>query len=61
MYVPVAGFLVTSFLLHRALSPATVQMSTSPALLIVLELLLVAVLYAASISLSIRIMKNKEF
>lgn len=60
MYIPVAGFLAASFLLHRAPSSVLTSLGSSPALVILLELLLVAALYTASISFSIRIMKKKE-
>ena len=62
MYIPVAGFLATLFLLPKIPMDNSIitTLSNSPVLLIVLVIVLVAVMYAVSILFSIRIMKNKE-
>ncbi len=62
MYIPVAGFLATLFLLPKmpADNPIVAIVVGSPVRLIVLVLVLVIVMYAVSIWLSIRIMENKE-
>ncbi len=62
MYIPVAGFLATLFLLPRtpADNPAAAAIADSPVLLIALAIALVVVMYAVSIWCSIRIMENKE-
>lgn len=62
MYIPVAGFLATLFLLPKIPMENSIitTLSNSPVLLIVLMIVLVVVMYAVSILFSIRIMKNKE-
>lgn len=62
MYIPVAGFLVTLFLLPKlpAGNPVINAAANSSALLIVLVIALVAVMYTVSVWFSVRIMKNKE-
>ena len=62
MYIPVAGFLVTLFLLPKlpADNPVINAAANSPALLIALAITLVAVMYTVSVWFSVRIMKNKE-
>ena len=62
MYIPVAGFLATLFLLPKIPMENSIitTLSNSPVLLIVLVIVLVVVMYAVSILFSIRIMKNKE-
>ena len=62
MYIPVAGFLATLFLLPKIPMENSIitTISNSPVLLIVLVIVLVVVMYAVSILFSIRIMKNKE-
>ncbi len=62
MYIPVAGFLATLFLLPKmpADNPIMTAIASSPVLLIALAIALVVVMYAVSIWLSIRIMENKE-
>ena len=62
MYIPVAGFLATLFLLPKIPMDNSIitTLSNSPVLLIVLVIVLVVVMYAVSILFSIRIMKNKE-
>lgn len=62
MYIPVAGFLATLFLLPKIPMDNSIitTLSNSPALLIALAIVLVVVMYAVSILFSIRIMKNKE-
>ena len=62
MYIPVAGFLATLFLLPKIPMENSIitRLSNSPVLLIVLVIVLVVVMYAVSILFSIRIMKNKE-
>ena len=62
MYIPVAGFLATLFLLPKIPMDNSIitTLSNSPVLLIVLMIVLVVVMYAVSILFSIRIMKNKE-
>lgn len=62
MYIPVAGFLATLFLLPKIPmdNSIIITLSNSPVLLIVLVIVLVVVMYAVSILFSIRIMKNKE-
>ena len=62
MYIPVAGFLATLFLLPKLPMDNSIitTLSNSPVLLIVLVIVLVVVMYAVSILFSIRIMKNKE-
>lgn len=62
MYIPVAGFLATLFLLPKIPmdNSIIITLSNSPVLLIALVIVLVVVMYAVSILFSIRIMKNKE-
>lgn len=62
MYIPVAGFLATLFLLPQmpADNPIMTAIASSPVLLIALAIALIVVMYAVSIWLSIRIMENKE-
>ena len=62
MYIPVAGFLATLFLLPKIPMDNSIitTLSNSPVLLIVLVIVLVVVMYAVAILLSILIMKNKE-
>lgn len=62
MYIPVAGFLATLFLLPKIPMDNSIitTLSNSPVLLIALMIVLVVVMYAVSILFSIRIMKNKE-
>lgn len=62
MYIPVAGFLATLFLLPKIPMDHSIiiTLSNSPVLLIALVIVLVVVMYAVSILFSIRIMKNKE-
>lgn len=62
MYIPVAWFLATLFLLPKIPMDNSIitTLSNSPVLLIVLVIVLVVVMYAVSILFSIRIMKNKE-
>ena len=62
MYIPVAGFLVTLFLLPKLPSdnPIINAIASSPVLLLALAVALVVVMYAVSIWFSIQIMKNKE-
>lgn len=62
MYIPVAGFLATLFLLPKIPMENSIitTLSNSPVLLIALVIVLVVVMYAVSILFSIRIMKNKE-
>ena len=62
MYIPVAGFFATLFLLPKIPMDNSIitTLSNSPVLLIVLVIVLVVVMYAVSILFSIRIMKNKE-
>ena len=62
MYIRVAGFLATLFLLPKIPMDNSIitTLSNSPVLLIVLVIVLVVVMYAVSILFSIRIMKNKE-
>ena len=62
MYIPVAGFLATLFLLPKIPMDNSIitTLSNSPVLIIVLVIVLVVVMYAVSILFSIRIMKNKE-
>ena len=62
MYIPVAGFLATLFLLPKIPMDNSIitTLSNSPVLLIVLVIVLVVVMYAVSILFSIRIMKDKE-
>ena len=62
MYIPVAGFLVTLFLLPKlpADNPIINAIASSPVLLLTLAIALVVVMYAVSIWFSVQIMKNKE-
>ncbi len=62
MYIPVAGFLATLFLLPKmpADNPIMTAIASSPVLLIALAIALVVVMYAMSIRLSVQIMENKE-
>jgi ABC-2 type transport system permease protein len=62
MYIPVAGFLATLFLLPKIPMDNSIitTLSNSPVLLIALAIVLVVVMYVVSILFSIRIMKNKE-
>ena len=63
MYIPVAGFLITLFLLPKFSSVGTnIAMTAghSPALLAACAIVCVILMYAVSIWFSIRIMKNKE-
>ena len=63
MYIPVAGFLITLLLITKipvGKSMLFVTLINSPVLLIVFAIMLVAVMYAISIWVSIKILKNKE-
>lgn len=63
MYIPIAGFLVTLLFITKApIGNSTLlnTISNSPALLLLLTVALVIVMYAISIMVSIRILKNKE-
>ena len=63
MYIPVAGFLVTLLLLSKmpAIGNSIISVvESSPILLVFLAVFAIVVMYAVSIFLSIRIMKNKE-
>ncbi len=63
MYIPVAGFLVTLLLLSKmpAIGNSIISVvESSPILLVFLAVFAIAVMYAVSIILSIRIMKKKE-
>ena len=62
MYIPVAGFLVALFLIPEipADNPIINAAANSPVLLIIPVIALVAAMYAASVWVSIRVMKNKE-
>lgn len=62
MYIPVAGFLVTLFLLPKlpANNPIINAIASSPVLLLGFVIVLAVVMYAVSIWFSVRIMKNKE-
>ena len=63
MYIPVAGFLVTLLLLSKmpAIGKSIISVfEFSPILLVFLAVFAIVVMYAVSIFLSIRIMKNKE-
>ena len=63
MYIPVAGFLVTLLLLSKmpAIGNSIISVvESSPILLILLVVFAIVVMYAVSIFLSIRVMKNKE-
>jgi len=62
MYIPVAGFLATLFLLPKmpADNPVVNAIAGLPVLLIALATALVVVMYAVSLRFSIRIMENKE-
>lgn len=62
MYIPVAGFLATLFLLPEmpADNPIVTTIASSPVLLIVLVIAIIVVMYAVSIWFSIRIMESKE-
>ena len=63
MYIPVAGFLVTLLLLSKmpAIGNSIISVvESSPILLVLLAVFAIVVMYAVSIFLSIRIMKNKE-
>lgn len=63
MYIPVAGFLVTLLLLSKmpAIGKSIISVvESSPILLVFLAVFAIVVMYAVSIFLSIRIMKNKE-
>lgn len=63
MYIPVAGFLMTLLVLSEVPGVGSSMMAmigSSPVLLAVSAILLVGVMYAVSIFLSIKIMKNKE-
>ena len=63
MYIPVAGFLVTLLLLSKmpAIGKSIISVvESSPILLVFLAVFAIVVMYAVSIFLSIRVMKNKE-
>lgn len=61
LYLPVAGFLVTLFLLPRLPASAMAAVTgSSPVLLGVLALALVAVMYGVSIWCSVRTMEHKQ-
>ena len=62
MYIPVAGFLVTLFLLPKLFADNSIinAIASSPVLLLVFAIVLVVVMYAVSIWFSVLIMKNKE-
>lgn len=62
MYIPVAGFLVTLFLLPKlpADNPIINAIASSPVLLLTLAIALVIVMYAVSIWFSVQIMKIKK-
>lgn len=63
MYIPVAGFLVTSLLFSKmpAIGNSIISVvEFSPILFVLLAVFAIVVMYAFSIVLSIRIMKNKE-
>ena len=62
MYIPVAGLLVALFLIPEipADNPIINAAANSPVLLIIPVIALVAAMYAASVWVSIRVMKNKE-
>ena len=63
MYIPVAGFLVTLLLLSKmpAIGNSIISVvESSPILLVFLAVFAIVVMYAVSIFLSIRVMKNKE-
>lgn len=63
MYIPVVGFLLTLLLISKIPSVGASIVATvgsSPALLVTLFISLIIVMYAVSIWISIRIMKNKE-
>lgn len=63
MYIPVAGFLVTLLLLSKmpAIGKSIISVVESfPILLVFFAVFAIVVMYAVSIFLSIRIMKNKE-
>ena len=62
MYIPVAGFLVTLLLLSKmpAIGNSIISVvESSPILLVFLAVFAIVVMYAVSIFLSIRVMKNK--
>lgn len=62
MYIPVAGFLAALFLIPEipADNPIINAAANSPVLLIIPVIALVAAMYAASVWVSVRVMKNKE-
>ena len=62
MYIPVAGFLAALFLIPEipADNPIINAAANSPVLLIIPVIALVAAMYAASVWVSISVMKNKE-
>lgn len=62
MYIPVAGFLATIFLLKKLPGNSSIitSIESSPMQLMVLTLIVVAAMYIVSISLSIRIVERKE-
>ena len=62
MYIPAAGFFVTLFFFPKMSADDSVihEIGASLIPLIALAVLIVAVMYAASIWFSVRIMKNKE-
>ena len=63
MYIPVAGFLITLLLLTKipvGESRLLFTVINSPALLMLSAVVLVIALYVVSISVSIKILKNKE-
>ena len=63
MYIPVAGFLVTLLLLSKmpAIGNSIISVvESSTILLVLLAVFAIVVMYAVSIFLSIRVMKNKE-
>ena len=63
MYIPVAGFLITLLLITKipvGESRLLFTVINSPALLMLSAVVLVIALYVVSISVSIKILKNKE-
>ena len=63
MYIPVAGFLITLLLITRipvGESKLLFAVIHSPVLLMLLAVILVIAMYVVSISVSIKILKNKE-
>ncbi|MDE7008292.1 MAG: ABC-2 transporter permease, partial [Lachnospiraceae bacterium] len=63
MYIPVAGFLITLLLLTKipvGESKLLFTVINSPALLMLFAVIFVIAMYAISILVSIKILKNKE-